>query len=85
MAAEDAAADEAGVAGGGELEIEVEMLDGVGEGLEALVAADDAEGGGALGGDVELDGGPALAGGFDVAAGELVGALRFGAPWRDRF
>ena len=71
---EDAVAGEGGVAVGGKLEVEVEVLHGVGEGLEALVAANEAEGGDALGGDVEFDAGPALSGGFE-GSGELVDAL----------
>ena len=72
---QDAATDEAGVAGGWDLEIEVEVLNGIGEGLQALVVGDDAEGGGALRGDFELNGGPADAGRFDGTAGHGVRAL----------
>src|ERR1700728_930046 len=75
VAAEDATGDGPGGAGGGQLQIEIEVLDAIGEGLETLVVGDDAEGGYALGGDLQLNGGPAEAGWFDGAAREFIGAV----------
>ena len=75
VAAKDAAADEAGVAGEWDLEVEVEVLNGVRERLEAIVVGDDADGGDTLGGDFHFDVGPSEPGRFDGTAGETVGAF----------
>lgn len=75
VATEDAAADEVCVAVWGDFEIEIEVLDGVGEGLQTIVPLHDADGVGALGGEFEFYRCPALAGGCDFAASEAVGAL----------
>ncbi len=75
VAADDSSAEEFCVAFGGELQVEFEVFDGVGKGLEGVVALDDAEAGGGLRGDFELDSGPSLALRRDVSAGKAVGAL----------